>query len=169
LITKRLFFALWPDPRQRDRLRDVVNSVARTVEGRPVDRRNWHLTLSFIGTFPANRVPYLLERAADIRVEVFRLSFDRLEYWPRPRVASLCATNVPAELQALVDALDGIQLDLGLHPEDRSYRPHITVVRNARPFATERLPQRAVFEWSEFELMESISVPGGVRYEPLKQ
>lgn len=167
--TKRVFFALWPDHRQRDRLRDTINSVARTVEGRPVDRRNWHVTLAFIGTFPEHRVPYLLERAAEIQVEPFRLIFDRLEFWPRPRVASLCAVSVPPALQALVDSLNTIMLDLGMHPEDRAYRPHITVVRNARQFATERLAQRAVTEWSGFELMESLSGPGGVRYEPLKQ
>ena len=167
--TKRLFFALWPDHRQRDRLRDVINSVAKTVEGRAVDRRNWHVTLVFIGTFPAHRVPYLLERAADVEVEPFRLTFDRLEYWARPRVASLSAATVPPELQALVDALNRIVLDLGLTVEDRVYRPHITVVRNARAFTTERLSQRTTTEWSRFELMESRSGPQGVSYDPLKQ
>ncbi len=167
--TKRLFFALWPDHRQRERLRDVVASVAKTVEGRVVDRRNWHVTLAFIGPFPENRIPYLLERAQLIHVEPFRLNFDRLEYWPRPRVASLSAATVPDELQALVDALNQVLSDLGLKPEDRNYRPHITVVRNARPFTTERLTQRVQTEWSSFELMESVSGPGGVSYIPLKQ
>jgi len=169
LNTKRLFFALWPDHRQRDRLRDVINSVAKTVEGQPVDRRNWHVTLAFIGAFPEHRVPFLLERAAEIRVEPFRLNFDRLEYWPRPRVASLSAATVPAELQALVDALNGVLRNLGIESEERVYRPHITVVRRARAFTTERLAQRTSTEWSSFELMESVSGPGGVSYVPLKQ
>jgi len=167
--TKRLFFALWPDHRQRERLRDVVGSVAKTVEGRAVDRRDWHVTVAFVGPFPENRVPYLLERAAQIEVEPFRLNFDRLEFWPRPKVASLCAATVPPELQRLVDALNGVLLDLGLKPEDRNYRPHITVVRNARAFPTERLTQRVTTEWSSFELVESVPVPGGVNYVPLKQ
>ena len=167
--TRRLFFALWPDNRQRDRLRDVINSVAKTVEGKAVDRRNWHITLVFIGEFPENRVPYLIERAAQIKVEPFRLSFDRLEFWPRPKVASLCAATVPPELQAIVDALNSVLLDLGLKPEDRTYRPHITVARNARPFPTERLAQRSITEWSGIELVESVPVPGGVHYVPLKQ
>ena len=167
--TQRLFFALWPDNRQRDRLRDVINSVAKTVEGKAVDRRNWHITLAFIGAFPEHRIPYLLERAADIQVEPFRLNFDRLEYWPRPKVASLCAATVPLELQALVDSLNAVMLDLGLKPEERTYRPHITVARNARPFTTERLAQRSIFEWSSFDLVQSVSVPGGVHYVPLKQ
>jgi len=167
--TKRLFFALWPDHRQRDRLRDVVGSVAKTVEGRAVDRRDWHVTLAFIGPFPENRVPYLLEKAAQIEVEPFRLNFDRLEFWPRPKVAALCATTVPPAMQQLVDSLNGVLLDLGLQPEDRNYRPHITVVRNARTFTTERLSQRVTTEWSGFELVESVSVPGRVSYVPLKQ
>jgi len=167
--TKRLFFALWPDHRQRERLRDVVNSVAKTVEGRAVDRRDWHVTVAYIGPFPENRVPYLLDRAAQIEVEPFRLNFDRLEYWPRPKVASLCAATVPAELQHLVDSLNGVLLDLGLKPEDRNYRPHITVTRNARAFTTERLTQRVTTEWSSFELVESVPAPGGATYVPLKQ
>ena len=166
---KRVFFALWPDNRQRDRLRDVINSVAKTVEGMAVDRRNWHITLAFIGTFPEDRVPYLLERAEQIEVEPFRLSFDRLEFWPRPKVASLSAATVPPELQALVDSLNTVLVDLGIEPEDRTYRPHITVARNARPFTTERLTQRSVTEWSSFELVESVSVPRGAYYVPLKQ
>ena len=167
--TTRLFFALWPEDRQRDQLRDVVDSVAEVREGRPVDRRNWHVTLVFIGSFPEHRVPELLQRAGQITVEPFHLSFDRLEFWPRPRVACLCAATVPPELQALVDALNGILTDLGLEPEDRVYRPHITVMRNARQFPTEHLTQQATTEWSDFELMESVSTPEGVRYVPLKQ
>ena len=167
--TKRLFFALWPDHRQRERLRDVIGSVAKTVEGRMVDRRDWHVTLAFIGPFPENRIPYLLERASEIQVEPFRLNFDRLEYWARPRVASLSAATVPDELQSVVDSLNLVISDLGIRPEDRNYRPHITVVRNARSFTTERLTQRVVTEWSSFELMESVSGPGGVSYSPLKQ
>ena len=150
-------------------MRDAINSVAKTVEGRAVDRRNWHVTLAFIGAFPSHRVPDLLERAAEIHVEPFRLNFDRLEYWPRPRVASLTAATVPPELQTLVDFLHSAMLDVGIEPEDRVYRPHITVVRGARAFATERLAQRSTTEWSSFELMESVSGPGGVSYVPLKQ
>jgi len=169
MSSKRIFFALWPDSRQRDRLRDVVNSVARTVEGRPVDRRDWHITLAFIGEFPESRLPDLLQRASEIRVEAFRLGFDRLEFWPRPKIACLTAPTVPVELQALIASLNSLLEDFDVVPDDRTYRPHITVVKNARTFTTERLAQRATTEWSGFELVESVSAPGGVSYHPLKQ
>jgi 2'-5' RNA ligase len=166
--TKRLFFALWPDDRQRDRLREVINSVAKTVEGRPVYRRDWHVTLPFIGDIDESQIPDLTELTGRIQVEPFRLGFDRLEYWARPKIACLAAASVPTELEELVDALNSVLQVVGVVPEDRTYRPHITVSRNARAFTTERLSQRAMTEWSGFALMESVSVPGGVNYAPLK-
>ena len=167
--TRRLFFALWPDDRQRDRLREQIGPLAKLVEGRAVHRGNWHVTTVFIGAFPEAGLPELQARAAQIAVEPFRLRFDRVEYWPRPRVASLVAAVVPPELQQLVDAHNSLLADFGVKVEDRSYRPHITLLRRARPFETQRLAQPAVFEWSSCELVESVSQPGGVRYRPLKQ
>lgn len=169
MSTKRLFFALWPDNRQRDQLRDVINSVAKTVEGRAVDRRNWHVTLPFIGQLDEQQIPDLQALASQIQVEPFRLVFDRLEFWARPKVACLAAATVPPELDNLVASLNDVLKLVGVTPEDRAYRPHITVSRNARSFTTERLTQRATTQWSGFELMESVSGGGGVTYVPLKQ
>ena len=134
-----------------------------------VDRRSWHITLPYIGEFEERRIPELLERVSDIQVEPFRLGFDRLEFWARPKVACLVAATVPTELENLVTLLNSVLQEVGVMPESRTYRPHITVVRNARAFPTERLAQRATTEWSEFELMESQSGPGEVSYVPLKQ
>ncbi|NNF41410.1 MAG: RNA 2',3'-cyclic phosphodiesterase [Woeseiaceae bacterium] len=166
---KRVFFALWPDDRQRDRLRDIITPVAKTVEGQAVDRRNWHITLAYVGDYPEDQVPELLERAGRVQFEPFRLSFDRMEFRPRAKVAWLAAATVPPELEGLVADLHRILQDVGVPPPDRTYRPHITLVRNARTFTTERLAQRAVSEWSSFELMESIRSAGRVTYRPLKQ
>ncbi len=76
---------------------------------------------------------------------------------------------MPPELQRLVDAQNSLLTDFGVMVEDRTYRPHITVVRRARPFETQRVAQPAVIEWSSFELVESVSQPGGATYRPLKQ
>lgn len=169
MTTKRIFFALWPDDRQRDRLRDHISPLAKLVEGQVVYRGDWHVTTAFIGSFPEADIPGLLARAAEIPVEPFRLRFDRVEFWPRPKVASLVAPTVPPELQRLVDAQNALLTDYGVAVEDRTYRPHITVVRRARPFETQRLAQPAVVDWTGFELVESVSQPGGATYHPLKQ
>lgn len=167
--TKRLFFALWPDARQRERLRDVVTAQAKHIEGRFVHRGNWHVTLAFIGECPASRVPELLRRAEAVSVQPFRLRFDRIEFWPRPRIACLVPSTVPGELGALHAALNSMLADLGHEPEQHAYRPHVTLVRSARPFQTERLAQPLVLEFTGFELVESVRNGGEPRYLPLKQ
>lgn len=161
---KRLFFALWPDHRQRERLRDLIGPVAKTIEGKAVDRRNWHVTLAYIGEFPERRIPELLQRVGTIHVEPFRVTFDRVEFWARQRIACLAAATVPQEMQQLVDHLNGVLLDEGLDVDERAFRPHMTLVRNVRPFETERLTQRVSLDWSGYELLESLREPGGVSY-----
>lgn len=169
MSNKRLFFALWPSDRQRDQLRDLISPVAKLIEGSAIFRGKWHLTLAYIGDFPENLIPDLQQTASEIAVEPFRLRFDRIEYWPRPKLACLVGATNPPELQRLVAALNSTIIEFGDLPEERAFRPHITVVRRARAFETQRLAQPVAMEWSDFELVESISQPGGVMYRPLKQ
>ena len=169
MSSKRLFFALWPDDRQRDRLRDIISPLAKLVEGQAVYRGRWHVTLAYLGDFPEDKIPALRTRAAMVPFEPFRLRFDRMEYWPRPRVASLCTPTVPPELERLVEGLNTVLTEFGVEPDDRRYRPHITVVERARHFETQRVAQQAVVEWSGFELVESVSQRGGAAYYPLNQ
>ncbi len=169
MSNKRLFFALWPDNRQRDRLRDHIGPMAKLVEGQAVYRGDWHVTLTFIGDFPERLVPELLSRAAAVPFEPFRMRFDRVEFWPRPKVACLVGASTPPELESLVEGLNNVVSDFGVSLDDRRYRPHITVVRRARPFETQRLAQPALVEWSGFELIESVSERGSSSYYPVKQ
>jgi 2'-5' RNA ligase len=166
---KRLFFALWPDHRQRDQLRNVISPVTRLIEGDHVYRGDWHVTLVFVGDFPEERIPALLEASRAARIEPFRLRFDRAEYWPRPRVGVLAAQTVPAALQQLVADLNVVVEDAGVGPEDRVYRPHITIARRARPFETQRLAQPADVAWSDFRLVESVREAGRSTYRPVDQ
>lgn len=167
--TKRLFFALWPDDRQRDRLRNEISPVAKLVEGSAVYRGNWHVTLAFIGDIEERLIPAIQKAAAAIAFEPFRLRFDRAEFWPRPKVAVLAAQTVPPELERLVAALNLVLANAGIDVDTRRYRPHITIVQRARTFETQRLAQPALVEWSGFEVIESVSVHGTTSYHPLKQ
>jgi 2'-5' RNA ligase len=169
MSTKRLFFSLWPDDRQREQLRDAISPIAGEIEGRAVSRASWHVTLVFIGEFPEQRIPALMASASQIQVEPFRLSFDRAEFWPRPKIAVLGARIVPPELQALVDSLHDLMREHGVDTREMDYRPHITIVRRARSFEPRRLAQPLLTQWSGFELIESRLNAGGARYRPLKQ
>lgn len=165
----RLFFALWPNDRQREALRDPIKAALSPVEGRAVYRGNWHVTLVFVGGVSTPGMHAAHGATADIRVEPFRLRFDRLEYWARPKIACLLATAVPPELTRLVDNIEAALKGLGYEPEERVFRPHITVARNARPFTPEPLAQPVTLEWSGFELVESRRGARGPEYSPVKQ
>ena len=125
----RLFLALWPDP-----------AVARKVAGHarhwsfpPGCRRygpqDWHVTLHFLGSVATERLPDLVE-AIDLPLESCDLLLDRPQLWPRG-LAVLCAMQVPPALldlhRRLADALAGLDLPV----EQRTYRPHVTLARNA--------------------------------------
>lgn len=167
MATRTLFFALWPDNRQRDRMRDFISPLVRQVEGRATDRREWHITLCYLGAIDESLIPGLAAGARKIQFEPVRLRLDRMEYWPRPKIAAMVPPRVPPDLQALVNQLNSLAMEAGVLPAERVYRPHVTVVRNARPFVTERLAQSAVTEWSSFELLESVKERGGATYRPL--
>jgi 2'-5' RNA ligase len=166
---RRLFFGLWLSERQRERLRDTLRPVLTSVEGDVVDRRNWHVTLVFIGSFAEEQIPFLQAAAAEIQPEPIRLRFDRLEFWQRAKVATLMPRAVPPALEALVRSLEKTLEAFDVSAEDRLYRPHITVARRARIFETVPLTRPVDLEWQDFELIESVSSPSGVSYQPLKQ
>lgn len=169
MADRKLFFALWPSDRQRELLRDTLRPVMSSIEGDAVDRRNWHVTLVFIGGFPEEQIPFLQAAAGEIPLEPIRLRFDRVEYWQRARVGALMPLATPASLDNLVQSLQAKLRAFDIEPEERLYRPHITVARRARAFDTVQLTRPMDFEWQQFELVESTSGPGGVSYSPLKQ
>jgi 2'-5' RNA ligase len=166
---KKLFFALWPSDRQRDQLRDTINPTMSTVEGVAVDRSNWHVTLVFIGDFAEERIPGLLSAVEVIEPGDIRLRFDRLSFWQRPKVAVMQTMTVSPELERLVKSLEQALQPFGYTPQERVYRPHITVSRKVRAFPEIRLARPVEMQWSSFELVESTSVRGEINYRPLKQ
>jgi 2'-5' RNA ligase len=167
--SRRLFFAIWLTDRQREALRDMVHPVLGGIEGDFIDRRNWHVTLVFIGDFPDKKLPDLHAAVNGIAVEPFRLRFDRASFWPRPKIACLEAATVPDELERLVRSIHEAVEPLGIPPEDHTYRPHITIARRARNFTPQRLARTIELQCDSFDLIESVSARGAAQYRPLKQ
>jgi 2'-5' RNA ligase len=165
---RRLFFALWPSDRQRELLRNALRPVLTAVEGTRVDRRNWHVTLVFIGGFPEAQVPFLEAAAGELACEPLRLRFDRLAFWPRPKIACLLPLTVPPALETLVGSLESLLAPFGRQPERDVYRPHITVARRTRAFDTMPLTSPIDLEWTGFTLVESQTLPSGAVYSPIR-
>jgi 2'-5' RNA ligase len=169
MADRRLFYAFWPSERQRELMRDIINPAVSVVEGTAVDRRNWHITLVFIGDFAEENIASLQAAASEIPPFNIRLRFDRISFWQAPKIATMNPRNEPAELGGLVKSLEQILLPFGFEPNERVYRPHITVARRVRPFPEVQLARHMDLEWSDFQLVESVSTTRGVQYHPLKQ
>ena len=150
-------------------MRDIINPALSVVEGTAIDRGNWHITLVFIGDFAEQNIAELQAAAGEIEPFDFRLRFDRISFWQRPKIATMNPRNVPAELEQLVKSLEQILIPFGFEPNERVYRPHITVARRARSFAEVPLARPIDLEWSSFQLVESVSTTRGVQYHPWKQ
>tara|TARA_B110000196_G_C20967239_1_gene576881 strand:+ start:194 stop:694 length:501 start_codon:yes stop_codon:yes gene_type:complete len=114
MADRKLFFALWPSHRQRELLRDTINPVLSAIEGSTVDRRNWHVTLVFIGNFPEQHLPGLWKAMDLIDPGEIRLRFDSLTFWQSPKIACIHAKTTPPELSQLMTKLHQVVAPLGI-------------------------------------------------------
>jgi len=127
--TSRLFLALWPDPGVRAALRDWRDAWQWPRGATPVHTDKLHLTLHFLGEVPRARLPGLVEGFA-APCAPFRLEVGRAVAWPHG-LAVLEPLGNPPALLALHARLGEALVALGLQPEARAYRPHVTMARRA--------------------------------------
>lgn len=155
----RVFFALWPDAATARAIDATADALG--ADGRRVPPNRLHLTLAFIGRADDDAIERLRRQAAAVRVPRFTLSLDRTGYFYRPRILWLGSSTVPDPLAALADAVRAM-------PEApdciRTFRPHVTLARRARPL---REPRISPIEWhvAHFSLVQSGTggAPGAYR------
>lgn len=124
----RLFLALWPSLAVRAALAAQRNAIAWPAAARPTPDEKLHLTLHFIGSVPAARLPELV-RAFDVPAgETVDLRLDSIALW-RGGVVALQPLAVPPPLRALHTALADALRASALPVETRPFRPHVTLAR----------------------------------------
>ena len=127
--TTRLFLALWPDPALRHLLAGRRDAWTWPKGAAPVHADKLHVTLHFLGSLPSERLPELLDGVA-VPFEPFRLDLTHAALWHNG-IAVLEPSLTPPGLAALHGRLSDALLALGLQPEARRYRPHVTMARRA--------------------------------------
>ncbi|WP_296942395.1 RNA 2',3'-cyclic phosphodiesterase [uncultured Massilia sp.] len=125
----RLFLALWPDDAVRERLRAARDAWAWPRGATPVATGKLHLTLHFLGAVPAERLPDLRAGFA-VPCPPFDLRLGRPALW-HGGIAVLAPHEQPTALLDLQARLAEALASLGLQPEARAYRPHVTMARRA--------------------------------------
>ncbi len=153
-VTRRLFFACWPEPTEREQIIARRHLIAGASK-RQVPDHNLHLTLLFLGDQPADRVGDICAAADMVRRSVFALKLDRFGWFSRARVVWLGgAANAPA--RNLVDDLTRAVRERDFVFDAREFLPHITLFR--RVTQTPEFPDPPEMSWPirGFSLVESI-------------
>jgi len=125
----RLFLALWPNDAVRDRLRAWRDAWTWPRGAAPVHTDKLHVTLHFLGSQPTARLPELLDGLA-VPFSPFNLQLGRAALWHNG-IAVLEPHSEPQGLLDLHARLSDALQALGLTPEARTYRPHVTMARRA--------------------------------------
>ncbi len=158
MADQRLFFGLWPDRKVRDRLARVGRQFGE-ARGRQHHPDDLHMTLVFLGKVTEQQLPCVKSVADVVDVEGFSLALNRMGYWSRPRILWCGPEKTPDLLNDLVAELkQGLQ-SCGFEAEQRTYKPHVTLLRKMRGGESGLLEPTIEWEAREFVLAVSGSGP----------
>lgn len=164
--SSRLFFALWPSAAVQQTLAAHGRQLASDLGGRMVVASNIHLTLAFLGQTPERCIPDLQDLRARFAQARVTLLIDRIACFDRGLVYA-AASQPPAELLRLVEALREALRGLGFAQERREFRPHLTLLRDARKRANARSIDPVAWEVRGIDLVRSQPQRGTMTYERL--
>jgi 2'-5' RNA ligase len=171
---------------------DLSADVIRRLDGlldqlRPTANIKWsppanlHVTIRFIGEWPDARLPDLRSALAAlpshpaVSIHVRQLGFFPNPYSPRIFWAGVEASP---ELVAVATGTDRAIQSLGLPPETRPYRPHLTLARIKEPVAIQKLRESiaalpsddfGTFAAGSFFLYQSLTGASGSVYTKLAE
>lgn len=157
----RLFVALRPPKPMRACLIAAMGGVASARWQRD---DQLHLTLRFIGEVDRHRASDIVAALDGVHHPRFALALDGMGQFDRKgRIDALWAGVTPHEaVRALHNKVEQALARVGVAPESRAFRPHITLARFSRsagPLSALMPEARSVtsepFEMSEFRLYES--------------
>jgi len=157
--TTRLFVALWPAPAIRHALRERRDAWDWPRGASPVHPDKLHVTLHFLGGVPTERVPEL-RRGLAVPFTPFELTFGAPKLWHNG-IAVLEPASEPPELLDLHARLSAALVALGLQPEARKYRPHVTFARRANGAEAPPEAEPLVWKIDGYALVESRPGNGG--------
>lgn len=164
----RLFFALWPNDAERTALTSWQLPLHELCGGRVMRAETLHATLVFLGGVGESRLEALCLAAQEVNFQAFDLNLTEARYWGHNHIVYAAPDTVPHPLAELVDRLEN---SLGKHRfrfDRRPYKPHVSLLRNAK-WHDELLPPLPAVRWrcNEFVLVQSLSDAGSTSYRIL--
>lgn len=155
------------------RLTPCLTMDGQPVEAlRPVPRRNWHLTLAFLGNRPLDWLAALQTQWAPRQTPATLTAQGvQIRCFPdaKGRVLALVLEADPGLLE-LKRQVDQLLCQQGFSPEIRPWRPHVTLGRFDHSPRHKILPTvdcPVALEFSAIRLFQSLLSEQGAEYRPL--
>ena len=180
----RLFVALEIPERVRENLSAIRNNFSpEDPKVRWVPPQNFHVTLKFIGSVPTEKLEPIIQALHRVSfAERIQLRIRGVGWLINAKMAVILFALVEDSkpLTALATAIDQQLQHLGFTPENRTFRPHLTLVRAGRDlpasFQTalrELAEQHKQYDFGSvtpegFHLMESKTLPAGPIYSKMQ-
>ena len=167
-VSRRLFFALWPDDASRQALADEAERLAPLCGGYPLPAENMHITLAFLGSVDAPRLEALVDLPRAWPALQGEWTLDRLGHFPKPRIV-WAGSQTPNDILMTLNAELWQALSRhGFTAPQREFTPHVSLVRQAdRAAPQSRLPTSIRWRFDHLALVESQLGNGGSRYRTL--
>jgi len=163
----KVFFALWPENAAREQLDRLAKQLAITSKGSRIRSENLHLTLLFIGEIEPSLVPKLCQIVSSLKQSSFDLVLDKISFWKRAGIVIAGTKQPPAGLLALVQDLQQALSTSGIHYDAREFKPHVTLVRNAKHHPLPDLLPTISWKVTGWSLVQSQPTSRGVSYRAL--
>jgi 2'-5' RNA ligase len=165
--TLRLFVALWPEESLQEAL--LAESARFAALGRRLPARNLHVTLAFLGAVPRERVDDIAEAMRTAEPPACALVIDRLGYFKASRILWAGASEVPEALMQYQRRLCKRLRSARLHSEERAFKLHVSLLRDATRPAPEQMQTGLRLDWSvkDVALVASAQTAEGSRYRVL--
>ncbi len=181
--TVRVFVAVGISAEARRQLIDAVDRIRRDIP-KGIQWANpdgMHLTLKFLGNIPSDGVEPLLQCLNPVASEAspFPLHLAGLGMFPNRRKPRVLWAGVDGDLDALShlqQAAEDSITALGYPPEQRPFRPHVTLGRPRRSVSDAQLsrigavasdlapPSPVLWLVESVDVMQSELHPSGARY-----
>jgi len=155
-----------------ERVKDFL--IATGVPMKPVESRNLHITLRFIGEVPVGVVEEIKRRVlSGLKFEKFRIHLRGLGAFPgshRPRVVWIGVSEGSEDLVKLHNTIESSLRSLGIPPErGKTYTPHLTIAR-VRGSRNLHALVRLILEYEDYDFgwmtVESIRLKKSVLTRP---
>lgn len=163
----RLFFAIQPPRKIQKELSLVAKKQVQHYGGRSIKPENIHLTLFFLGKTDIDKIDALNSAVKNITARTFNLTIGKTRFWKRNQIVYAHVEIYPPELFSLVDEIKNAVHNSGFEFDNRTFKPHITLVRKAARHLPVDFEKPIKWHVKEWLLMQSKQTDQGIRYDTL--